>query len=56
MTVFEQKSLIKQVIKENKDEEIIILNIMFHSMEIIPNATPFVRSKFEQKLFLNRLE
>jgi hypothetical protein len=29
---------------------------MFHSMEIIPNATPFVRSKFEQKLFLNRLE
>jgi len=56
MTVFEQKNLIKEIIKENKNKEIVVLNIMFHSMEIIPNATPFVRSKLEQKLYLNRLE
>jgi len=32
-----------------------VLNLMFHSMEIIPGKTPFVRTKLGQKMYLNRL-
>jgi SAM-dependent methyltransferase len=53
MTVTEMKILIKEFIRNYNAP---VLNMMFHSMEIIPGKTPFVRSKFQQKLYLNRLE
>ncbi len=53
MSVMEMKILINEFIK-NYDYP--VLNMMFHSMEIIPKKTPFVRTKIEQRLYLNRLE
>lgn len=53
MTVTEMKILIKEFIR-NYDSP--VLNMMFHSMEIIPKKTPFVRNRLQQRLYLNRLE
>jgi hypothetical protein len=30
--------------------------MMFHSMEVLPGKTPFVRTTFGQKMYLSRLE
>ena len=50
MTYIEMKHLIKQL-KERKE-----LVMMFHSMEIMINKTPYVRMKWMQKYYLWRLE
>jgi hypothetical protein len=52
MTVFEMKSLVAEFTKKYDGP---ILNMMFHSMEILPGKTPFVRTKLGQKLYLSRL-
>ncbi len=56
MTVWEQKRLINDFMRKNKDKDHVVLCLMFHSMEVIPGATPFVRSWFESRLFMRRLE
>jgi len=33
-----------------------VLNMMFHSMEIIPGASPYIRSEFQAQDFLNKIE
>lgn len=53
MTVFEQKLLIREFIKKYKNP---VLVMMFHSMEIVPKKSPFVRNKLMQTLFLRRIE
>jgi hypothetical protein len=53
MTAFEMKRLVNEFLANFENP---VLNMMFHSMEIIPGKTPFVRTKFEQKLFIRRLE
>ena len=53
MTVFEMKSLVREFVRSYENP---VLNMMFHSMEVIPKKTPFVRSTIEQKLYLTRLE
>jgi peptidoglycan/xylan/chitin deacetylase (PgdA/CDA1 family) len=53
MSAFEMKLLAGEFLRNYKEP---VLNMMFHSMEIIPGKTPFVRSKFQQKLYLRRLE
>jgi len=53
MTALEMKLLIKEFIKKYDTP---VLNMMFHSMEIIPKKSPFVRTAFGQKLFLKRIE
>ena len=54
MSVFEMKKLIDEFIKKNPNST--VLNMMFHSMEIIPNASPYVRSKKGQGKFLKKLK
>lgn len=52
MTVWEQKRMIRSLYhKEIKD-----IVMMFHSMEIMINKTPYVRNRFMQKYFLYRLD
>ncbi len=53
MTVTEMKMLTNEFLKNYNEPT---LNMMFHSMVIIPRKTPFVRSSFQQKMFLSRLE
>lgn len=53
MSVFEMKILIREFMGKYSDP---VLNMMFHSMEILPGKTPFVRSRLQQKFYLYRLE
>ena len=52
MTAFEMKRLVAEFAKAYSEP---VLNMMFHSMEVLPGKTPFVRTKFAQKMYLNRL-
>ena len=52
MLVWEMKSLVRQFLREYPAP---VLNLMFHSMEIMPGKTPFVRSTFQRKLYVSRL-
>jgi hypothetical protein len=53
MTIFEQKALVKKLIREYTDP---VFVLMFHSMEVMINRSPFVRNKIMQKRFLSNLE
>ncbi len=53
MTVFEMKLLVNEFLKKYGKP---ILNMMFHSMEIIPGKTPFVKNTLAQKAYINKLE
>ena len=52
MMAFEMKSLVAEFSRKYNEP---VLNLMFHSMEVIPGKTPFVRTKLGQKLYLSRL-
>jgi hypothetical protein len=52
MTGFEMKKLVAEFAGNYADP---VLNLMFHSMEVLPGKTPFVRTKFGQKMYLGRL-
>ncbi len=53
MTVFEQKRMIQELISRYKDPMLVMI---FHSMEIMINKTPFVRNRLMQRRFLSNLE
>ena len=52
MTYFEMKKVIKEMKKLGISEGV----MMFHSMEIMINKTPYVRNKWMQKYYLWRLD
>jgi hypothetical protein len=52
MTAFEMKSLVAEFASNFPSP---VLNMMFHSMEVISGKTPFVRTKLGQKMYLGRL-
>jgi hypothetical protein len=52
MMAFEMKSLVSEFVRNYPSP---VLNLMFHSMEVLPGKTPFVRTKLGQKLYLSRL-
>lgn len=52
MTYLELKGMIKQMNREQITEGV----MMFHSMEIMINKTPYVRAKWMQKYYLWRLD
>ena len=53
MTVLEQKRIMKDICG-NYAEPVFVM--LFHSMEIMINKTPFVRNRLMQKRFLKNLE
>ena len=53
MSVFEQKKLIARIRRRYPNPTLVL---MFHSMEIMPGATPFVGTTIGQRLYLRRLE
>lgn len=53
MTATAMKRLIDTVLDRGGDDA--TLNLMFHSMEVIPSKSPYVRTKLGQKLYLARL-
>jgi len=52
MTAFEMKMLVAEFVRNYSSPT---LNLMFHSMEVLPGKTPFVRTKLGQKMYLCRL-
>ena len=55
MTTFEMKRIVDEAAGDYSTEDA-ALCMMFHAMEVIPGASPYVRSAAGQKMFLNRLE
>lgn len=55
MTLFEMKALVKSFIKKRQSENVITLCLMFHSVEVIPGSSPYVRDGIQKGLFVNRL-
>jgi len=53
MSFWEMRGLVNEFDRDYKEP---VLNMMFHSMEVIPKKTPFVRSRLEKKLYLSRLK
>ncbi len=53
MTVIEEKGLVDSINKIVPDP---VFTLIFHSMEIMINKTPFVRNRYMQKRFLRNLE
>lgn len=53
MTIWEMKQLIKSLVDGTSN---VVLNMMFHSMEIMPKASPYVRTARGQKQFIHKLE
>jgi len=51
MTYWEMKNIIRKMVREQKKIGV----LMFHSMEIMINKTPYVRSRWMQKYYLWRL-
>ena len=52
MTAFEMKMLVAEFVRSYAEP---VLNLMFHSMEVLPGKTPFVKTKLGQRMYLNRL-
>ncbi len=53
MTAFEMKALIREFVRSYENP---VLTMMFHSMEIIPGKSPYVRTKRGQQRFLAKLQ
>lgn len=53
MSVFEQKKLADEYFRKYKDP---VFVMMFHSMEVMPGKSPYVRNSVMQKMFLSRIE
>lgn len=56
MLNFEVSALIEDYLFRYSKSPKLTLCLMFHSMEIIPGATPFVRTSLESRFFLSRLQ
>ncbi|MDB9865130.1 hypothetical protein OAC71_00190 [Candidatus Thioglobus sp.] len=55
-TINEVKKIINYVRLKYSQNDYIILNMMFHSQEVIPNASPYNRSKADVNNYMNFLE
>lgn len=53
MSIFEERNLIDDFARTYTAPTLVM---MFHSMEVMPGKSPFVRSRFMQRMFLTRLE
>ncbi|MBF0216327.1 MAG: hypothetical protein HQL30_04955 [Candidatus Omnitrophica bacterium] len=56
MTGLELRALVDDVVGRNGDRGIVVLCMMFHSMELIPGMSPYVRDRLSQKYFFMKLE
>lgn len=50
------KKIIDKTIKENTNKKIIVLNMMFHSMEIIPGASPYCQTDKDVRNYIQTLK
>ncbi len=53
MTGFEMRRLVNEFVRRYEKP---VLNMMFHSMEVMPGKTPFVRTKLGQRMYIRRVE
>lgn len=52
----EMLGVIKKLIKRYRRNNAVVLNMMFHSMEVIPNASPYTKTEEECEALLARIE
>jgi len=53
-TFSQMKKLVDTIM--NSQNTNIVLNMMFHSFEILPGLSPYIKTKEESRAFINRLE
>jgi len=56
MSALEMKILLREFMKRVSDKGPLVFCMMFHSIEVIPKASPYVRNAVQQKYFLRRLK
>jgi hypothetical protein len=49
------KAVVRHHLQRYRDRRIVVLNMMFHSMEVIPRATPYPQSTSDVQRFLDEL-
>ena len=54
-TVDQMKKIARYHLKNYEENRIILLNMMFHSMEVIPKASPYPQTETECVIFLDNL-
>lgn len=47
---------IEKLLRMNEDRDVVVLNMMMHSMEVVPNASPVTRSEGEVDALLRRMD
>ncbi|HEX9015445.1 MAG TPA: hypothetical protein VF960_05505, partial [Chloroflexota bacterium] len=45
----------RKMVESYREDRVVVLNMMLHSMEIIPLASPYVRTDDESRAFLGRM-
>jgi hypothetical protein len=45
----------ERTLRENADRGSVVLNMMFHSMEVVPGASPYAQSELDCKALLDRI-
>ncbi|OGH68566.1 MAG: hypothetical protein A3J66_03155 [Candidatus Magasanikbacteria bacterium RIFCSPHIGHO2_02_FULL_47_14] len=55
MSAYEQRRLIDDTIRLYRSNDYVVFCLMFHSMEIIPRATPYTRSEWSVAWYVRRL-
>jgi hypothetical protein len=56
MFLWELKGVVSQIFKIKKINEAYVFNMMFHSMEIMPMKSPYIRTRIGQAYFLRKLK
>ena len=52
----EMISVTKRYVERYRDNALVVLNMMFHSVEVMPGKSPYVTSEEESSRFLSRIE
>lgn len=56
MTLLEMNLFADELVRKYGREPYVILQVMFHSMEVIPGASPYVRTSLDLEVHMKRLE
>jgi hypothetical protein len=50
------KNILEQTERENGDEDVVVYNMMFHNVEVMPGLNPYTKTEQDCELYLQSLE
>ena len=54
-TISSMKAIVRDHLRRHRARKVVVLNMMFHSMEVIPQASPYPQTESETRRFLDDL-